>query len=56
MINILLLHILLYPYIIKQTGDEDTQIYQVEFVILIYVAPNSHNLFTRKCVAAREEN
>ena len=55
MISILLLHIL-YPYIIKQTGDEDTQTYQVEFVILIYIAPNSHNLFTRKCVAVRGEN
>ena len=53
MINILLLHIL-YPYIIKQTGDEDAQTYQVE--CYLDLAPNSHNLFTRKCVAVRGEN
>ena len=43
-----------YPYIIQQTGYENTQTYQVE--VLSYPTPNSCNKFTGKCVAVGGEN
>ena len=39
--------------IFQQTGNENTQTYQVE-VNSLNLTPNSIDLFTRKCVAAIE--
>ena len=44
-----------YPHIIQQSRDENTQNYQVGRIYL-ELTPNSHNLVTRKSVAARGEN
>ena len=40
---------------IQQTGNENTQSYQVEFFYLD-LTPNSGKSFIGKCVAARGEN
>ena len=43
-----------YPYIIQQTSDENTQTYQVE--VDLDQTPNSCHKFISKCVAAGGEN
>ena len=44
-----------HPHIIQHTCNENTQTYQLE-VSSLDLTPNSPNLFTWKCVAARGEN
>ena len=45
---------LYYPYVIKQTGNENTQTHQVG-VIFLDQTPNFHNQFPRKCIAVKGE-
>ena len=43
--------LLQHPYFIQQTGNENTQIYQAE-VVIVPLTPNSRNLLTRNCITA----